>query len=460
MFEPKTRPSAKTRPKAFPQAKTNTIPPATARPVPFARAGTGTTLKHPSSSQSIKTVKVKSPRAITPDTAAVTPLKPTTPEPTAPIDPATGFTFDNLTSAQFKTARTWYKANAQQYTPTVIRAIQEKLQLPVTGTVDHAFLNGVASWQATFDLALYGGRSTVLANGNQLGGFLPTGAITPEQMAKLFPAGLARPESFARYIKETDRIVQTWNTLDTASKRKQAIEALLKQFSQANGLPAPQFTATPMSASLLGTFTFKTWQLELNASTLRPDMTPEEIRDVLDTLYHETRHAEQNFMALRLMVGMGFTPTQIAARTGMRPVIIAAAARKPISPQSVQGIVANEFYQSSFGAQATSRKDTMANLSLRRSEWEIAKDELRYLESRRQEVVQFQKEATSAAEKAERQQQLKTLDAQLKTARTKLSNAERRYDAAYDAYRAIPGERDAWDAQGALDTIRARSGRR
>lgn len=217
-------------------------------------------------------------------------------------------------------------------------------------------------------------------------------------MAKLFPAGLARPESFARYIKETDRIVQTWNTLDTASKRKQAIEALLKQFSQANGLPAPQFTATPMSASLLGTFTFKTWQLELNASTLRPDMTPR--RSVTCWTRCITRPGTPS----RTSWPCGSWSAWASPHADCRAHRHATRHHRRRRPQTHQPAVrAGHRRQRVLPVQLRRAGDQPERHDgqplLRRSEWEIAKDELRYLESRRQEVVQFQKEATSAAEK-------------------------------------------------------------
>lgn len=442
MFEPITKPTATPTAKAKSPAAT---PAAPARP----HLTTPTARQIPTPTRRSTTAPAAEARA---------PLRPTTKEPGYVLDKDTGTPRWISSTTQIKQAKAWYQANAQQYTPQVIKQIQKKLDLPVTGTVDHAFLNSVTTWQTNFDLPLASGRGTKLPNGNELMSFGANGVLVPEQLAKMFPTGLGRVESMTRYVKDTEKIVQTWGTLDTAGKRANAIKTLLTQYSRANGIPIPSFQSVQMTPGLNGSFTHRTWKLEINSAALNANMTPDQIRDTMATLYHEARHAEQNFMVLRLLAGTGRSAAEIRSETSLPTPVIASAMRQPIQPGSVQAVVANEFYQARFGATAEARDKTMYNLTVRRLEMRAAQDELHYLNTQRTQVVQKLKAATSPEAKTERQQQLQKLDAQLRTARAREATSIKNYNAVYEDYRALPGERDAWDTNGAMRVIRARTG--
>lgn len=58
--------------------------------------------------------------------------------------PTTQAAFLKLSDAQLRNGKAWYAARASQYTPAVMRDIQAKLAIPVTGKVDTATLQAVA----------------------------------------------------------------------------------------------------------------------------------------------------------------------------------------------------------------------------------------------------------------------------------------------------------------------------
>ncbi|GAA5447579.1 hypothetical protein [Deinococcus depolymerans] len=385
-------------------------------------------------------------------------LRPTTPPPGYILNKTTGTPRTDLDNVQLRKARAWYQANAEQYTPEVIRQIQKKLDLPQTGIVDHAFLNNVGVWQASFDLLLASGRGIPVSADTESFNFPANGVLTPEQLAKMFPSGLSRPESMIRYVKDIEKIVQNWDTLDTAGKRASAIKTLLNQYSQGNGFPAPNLQSVQMNPGRSGSFSSTSWRIKINAASLNDTMNPEQIRETMATLYHEARHAEQNFMSVRLMLGAGMTPAQIGEQTGIPKEVITAAARKPVNPASVQGIVANEFYQSSFGAYAKARNKTMSDLNTRYNEMLAARASLSNLEEKRRKAAKALASAATPTLRTERQQDMQQLDAQISAARTREATATRNYNTIYAAYRALPGERDAWDAEGALPVVRYRNG--
>lgn len=102
---------------------------------------------------------------------------------------------------------------------------------------------------------------------------------------------------------------------------------------KASGVPS--FTWTFVSGDgALGEFNSKTWVVEVNVAkfTKRPGVTPtlvkdltvDELTEVVGTLYHESRHTDQDLLVIRSLLDQKQTPAQIFATTKIRKDVIAA----------------------------------------------------------------------------------------------------------------------------------------
>lgn len=96
------------------------------------------------------------------------------------------------------------------------------------------------------------------------------------------------------------------------------------------------------SAGDLGSFMAKDWAIHLTPNAFTNEkrklpivsanqLTVDEAAEITDTLYHESRHAEQYFRMARMMAGRGSTAEEIAKNLQMRKDAAAAAAEVPLT---------------------------------------------------------------------------------------------------------------------------------
>ncbi len=396
--------------------------------------------------------RAAAPQGVVPPTAKAKPLQPTTPSPGF-VRESDGSPRYQLDATQLKKARAWYVANAAQYTPNVIAQLQVSLKEQATGKLTDSFLQAVAYWQINFDLTAAAGRGTQVGNVEH-GGYLPTGVLTPEQVSRLFPSGLAKPTQIAKYATNIEELIAMWNTIGGYDGRRRALYAVLEQQLEAVGVIMPKFNLSKLSPGTMGTYDSSDHELRINSEFLRqPQPTPSEIREFLSTLYHEARHAEQAFMVARLLYGSGMTLDAIERQTTIDKKLIKSAAAKPIRPDSPAGIVANEWYQSKYGALAAQRSQTMSDLNTNRRTIANVERTLINIETRRKALAQqLQSGKLATAEKTRVENDLDLLAKQAMDMNNLLNDLNQMDVVNYQNYRNIPGERDAWDVEGAVST--------
>jgi hypothetical protein len=81
-----------------------------------------------------------------------------------------------------------------------------------------------------------------------------------------------------------------------------------------------------------GVFDSHDWQLKVNVAKfsarlvprLLKDLTPAELTEVVGTLYHEARHADQDVLVIRSLLDQKKTPAQIRASTRIKADVIKA----------------------------------------------------------------------------------------------------------------------------------------
>lgn len=104
------------------------------------------------------------------------------------------------------------------------------------------------------------------------------------------------------YANEVFNLHNHWNAF-AENQRRSEYERIFNGLCQSAGLPRPNLLWTEQSG---GGFMASTWtmRVELDAVRLNPKTETKQWTSAATTLYHETRHAEQNFLiAVALMAG-------------------------------------------------------------------------------------------------------------------------------------------------------------
>jgi hypothetical protein len=150
-------------------------------------------------------------------------------------------------------------------------------------------------------------------------------------------------------------------------------------------------------------------------------MSHSRMQGLTDTILHEARHGEQWYMIARHMGGQGLDAPTIAAQTFIpEPIVRAALAdSRPMSPE--QAHAAQTYYDSIYGANAQHRNDVLTRLEQTPRAYDAARAHAQAVENNPH---------STPAERAEAAQ--------------RLQEAWQAQMDAYNQYRALPEERDAW----------------
>lgn len=260
-----------------------------------------------------------------------------------------------LTPVQERQAINFY-ASDRRYTPEIIRQIQSAIGRPETGRMDAEDVQTVARWQ---DEHFSGDQS-----------LRRDGMTGPRTLSAMFPFGLMTAESMETFSTEIEEVFSNWSTYTTPAARATAIVTAVNQRLTAAGVPATTPASAALSGSTLGEFDGTAWTITMNQTLLTATLSDDLKRQLVNTIYHEARHAEQNFRELRQQAGMGKTAAQLQRITGVPAAVAAAAVADPMEGGSIEAIVAQDEYESFYGnrsAQTTAvyRELTAAGTALR-----------------------------------------------------------------------------------------------
>jgi hypothetical protein len=233
-----------------------------------------------------------------------------------------------LTKIQIASALRWYRRFKALFTPVNIRRIQKAIGVSETGTVTKEMIQAVATWQKNNNLKVNGKAGI-------------------SSLTVMLPFGLAKEEQSQQHIAGTGKVIAGWAGLKTPEKRGHALVEIVNQRLKSIGVPAINF-AIKNTAGYEAMFNRVTWTIEISSSLLTSErLTPEQAANLSNTLIHEARHAEQNFMVYRVLVGAGLTEKQIHKRlVAKNAKAIKAALDKPLDPKSIEGMIAAKWYAS------------------------------------------------------------------------------------------------------------------
>jgi hypothetical protein len=265
-----------------------------------------------------------------------------------------------LTAGQVAAAIRFYTSQPDRYTPEIMREIQARVGVEQTGVADAATAQAVATFQQN--------------DGTEHPELKIDGMAGPRTLPRMFPTGLKAPGEAQSFGEEAQtEVIDRWHDL---TPQQRAAELVRLVNLHLEGVGVPGVTPNPIDTGTnLGTFDFTTWAMDIGVEALaiaQPDRA--QAADVVDTIYHEARHAEQWFRiaqlrALQRRRGEGAAEDErlgraIAAELQIPRRIADRAVTSPprFALGSMEALVAQGWFDSIYGRGAAHRNQVLTEL--------------------------------------------------------------------------------------------------
>jgi hypothetical protein len=274
-----------------------------------------------------------------------------------------------LTDAQVRKAIAFYTAQPDRYTPDIVKQIQAKVGVAETGVPDAAFVQAVAVWQRE--------------NGDLHPTLWIDGMAGPRTLPRMFPSGLqsgTEPEDFGKEAQTG--VIDRWQQLSVDERIAELIRLVNTHLQNAK---VPPVTPNPQDTLNLGVFNFPDWTMIVGRQAMaveQPDLA--QAKDLVDTIYHEARHAEQWFRIAQLRclqrrrANPKATDDQIAravaTELGIQKNIADEAVKPaPFALGSMDALIAQGWFDSVYGSGSTRRDQILTELDRAEKALEAAK---------------------------------------------------------------------------------------
>lgn len=197
-----------------------------------------------------------------------------------------------ISDVQLQRALQYYQDHASEYSGVLIRRVQAHFGVRISGTMNAETVQAIAGWQTQRERS--DAPPTMVLPDSRVDGIL-----SPAEMFDIVGTGLERREEREAYVESTTAIGDQWASL-TPARRLELLRAQLNQRLEAIGVPQCQITSDgDLPSQVLAEFTSRNWSIHINESILQD---AEMSVDLVSTLYHEARHAEQWWLAIRWMI--------------------------------------------------------------------------------------------------------------------------------------------------------------
>lgn len=248
--------------------------------------------------------------------------------------------------------------------------------------------------------------------------------------------GIATKVALGRFVTAAKKVEKDWGKLDKNQRAGKLGEAANSELSAAS-VPKIGVVVKDLGTKD-GLFQFTPWNLELNEKPFAAKTVSKNgMASMADTVYHESRHAEQWYRMARLEAGRDKKKTgaQIASALSIKRTVADAAVKNSLSGTGKAAKEAAAWHKSVYGADRKARATTLSKLA-----------------TESQKLSTAAKKVNDAAKVYNDLKAKKNASAKdLKTALTNWHNAYNAYtpikasfDMAHAAYKALPEEADAW----------------
>jgi hypothetical protein len=174
----------------------------------------------------------------------------------------------------------------------------------------------------------------------------PNGLLPNRTLPSIFKIGLAKDDALTSYTAEAAKLWKdkTKSESDTA---KQVVDTLMADRLKAIDVPPVEVKILPDLGSR-GAFSSKDWLLKLDEDQFHPG-DKHDLKETTATIYHECRHAEQEFKVAQMLAGRKKTAGQIHDETGLNLDVAKKAGLKPLPPGTMETVIAEGWYDSLYG---------------------------------------------------------------------------------------------------------------
>lgn len=174
-------------------------------------------------------------------------------------------------------------------------------------------------------------------------------------------SGIATNLAIGRFVNAAKDVQRHWGKLKVDERAQQLGKAANEELKAARVTEA---TPVVMDIDSAGKFGIATWTLKLGKKAFSAAaVTDAEAADVADTVYHESRHAEQWYRMARLEAGKQKSADQIQKSMGIPARVAQDAYKEPLEAGSSEGKEANTWWESVYGSNAKERSEILKSLN-------------------------------------------------------------------------------------------------
>jgi len=283
---------------------------------------------------------------------------------------------------------------------------------------------------------------------------------------------MSAPAEVDAFANDMAKLQEDWPSLK-GPERLARLQGMVNARASSAGFPPPAVVAPAGLGNYNGVLRFSRWEIAINPSLVQSArLSAEQAAELGDTLYHETRHAEQWSLIAKRQAGDGLAAGRIRDELRVPEKVATNAATQPLLPSDSRRPCADALHKSVYGSNRIARNTTITNLEEHGAAYASANEEyeraiaeeerLRSRLLREQQAYVACKERKPPPTKTELDtlaEQRNETAARLKTAqlisaecRTTADTARQTYSKTYRDYRALPEEADAWDSGGRTST--------
>src|SRR5499433_3803327 len=246
-----------------------------------------------------------------------------------------------LSAAQVRDAIAFYRAQPTRCTRDIIMEIQQAVGTDATGGSSAVDVPAVAKRQQALNV-------------NAEPKLKIDGMAGPRTLPSLFKFGLSEDASASDFAKKAKETFEAKDGKSEEEKAKTLVTDLVNKRLAALNIPPVRVDVVNDLGSR-GAFNPGDWQLKLDRLQFQPGKL-HDLRDTTGTIYHEARHAEQDFHVGQLLARQGKNAAQIKATTGLNEDVAQKAVDAKGDITAMQALIAQGWFDSPHGADSIARR--------------------------------------------------------------------------------------------------------
>lgn len=246
-----------------------------------------------------------------------------------------------LSPPQVRDAIAFYRAQPARYTRDIIKEIQQAVGTDPTGSISAVDVQAVAKRQQALNVDAEPKLKI-------------DGMAGPRTLPSIFKFGLSEDASVSDFAKKAKETFEAKDGKSEEEKAKSLVSDLINKRLAALNIP-PVAVEVANDLGTRGAFSSGDWKLKLDRLQFQPGKF-HDLRDTTATIYHEARHAEQDFRVGQLLARQGKNAEQITAITGLNADVAKKAVDAKGDITAMQALIAQGWFDSLHGAAGLARR--------------------------------------------------------------------------------------------------------